>query len=711
MKKLQQFISWVRSNGSRHAKYGGVRQIVYLNAIWLAVYLNIIIYYCIVFFWMKKFDLLFLCSVVFFNALFLAIFLLVRHSGAKLARHLFVVGSLLFIGFNDLYFGKDAFHRLYFFAFIPTFFNIFSIRKQRKQIFLYAIVPLLLLLSFEFWGYDMYQSSYSGERLIPWMRTLNIIIVYELCTLYAAYIIFNSGYKQKKLITQSLSLQTTLNNAVGAIWSIDRDYNLLAVNNAFSEFSAVVLKAPGLKDGVNIKEMTFASDLVPIQFKRYYPSVLAGKEIHENFEIGKKIYEVKAVPIVDERHHILGATFCCRDITVRAQADAMLKEAKQKAEDASQAKARFISNMSHELRTPLNGIVGVTNIMLEEDHLPTQTKNFETLQYLTEHTLQIVNNVLDVARIDAGKSQLSNTRFSLRLFINKLEAVFENTCRVKKLNFIIETIGNTDVFVKADEVRLNQVMYNLIGNAIKFTEQGFVKIVVQVHADKDEDESYHVHFRVIDSGIGIDKSHQRKIFESFTQADAHTTRQFGGSGLGITISDKILNLMQSKLRVESELGKGSCFEFEVRLRKSSVITKPLFNESFRNNYTLPGIKILLAEDNTVNQLVVKRTLQKWKVDVIEIVNNGYEAVQKVGAMNFDLILMDLDMPVMDGYEATEHIRKQHSSIPVLALTAASFDDMHSYLSRKGFDGIVQKPFRPDELFHAIVSLLQKKEYT
>jgi hypothetical protein len=150
------------------------------------------------FVWMKKFDLLFLCSVVFFNALFLAIFLLVRHRGAKLARHLFVVGSLLFIGFNDLYFGKDAFHRLYFFAFIPTFFNIFSIKKQRKQIILYAFVPLLLLLSFEFWGYDMYQSSYSGERLIPWMRTLNIIIVYELCTLYAAYIIFNSGYKQKK---------------------------------------------------------------------------------------------------------------------------------------------------------------------------------------------------------------------------------------------------------------------------------------------------------------------------------------------------------------------------------------------------------------------------------------------------------------------------------------------------------------------------------
>jgi signal transduction histidine kinase len=204
--------------------------------------------------------------------------------------------------------------------------------------------------------------------------------------------------------------------------------------------------------------------------------------------------------------------------------------------------------------------------MLEENHLPEQKKNFETLQYLTDHTLQIVNNVLDVARIDAGKSQLSNTRFSLRLFINKLEAVFENTCRVKKLNFIIETIGNTDVFVKGDEVRLNQVMYNLIGNAIKFTEEGFVKIVVQVHADKDEDEFYHVHFRVIDSGIGIDKSHQQKIFESFTQADAHTTRRFGGSGLGITISDKILNLMQSKLQVESELGKGSCFDFEIRLK-------------------------------------------------------------------------------------------------------------------------------------------------
>jgi signal transduction histidine kinase/CheY-like chemotaxis protein len=428
--------------------------------------------------------------------------------------------------------------------------------------------------------------------------------------------------------------------------------------------------------------------------------------VHET-ELNGRYFEIKAVPVYDVNGKIEGATFGSSDITEIKKNEAALLKAKQAAEDATLAKARFLSNMSHELRTPLNGIIGINRIMQDEEYLPTQLNHFKTMQDLSEHTLQIVNNILDFAKIEAGKASLENKRFNLKHFIDKINSIFSGTAQLKGIRLLIKTDGKTDIFVKGDEVRLSQVLINLLGNAFKFTEKGCItiKTVVQDYAGS---ENYNVRFLVSDTGIGIKQENIGKIFESFSQADQHTTRRFGGTGLGLSIVDKILGLMNSKLSAESEYGKGSVFWFDIELPKSSKEFQQNSVAAIQNRGALSNIKILLAEDNKVNQIVANRILQKWKVNVF-IASNGQEAVDLVQQHKFDVILMDLDMPVMDGYESVSIIKNYFPEIPVIALTAASFDDMNNYLANKGFAEIVQKPFLPDDLYNKIASVLQTEK--
>ena len=343
--------------------------------------------------------------------------------------------------------------------------------------------------------------------------------------------------------------------------------------------------------------------------------------------------------------------------------------------------------------------------MLDEVYLPEQQKHFETLKNLSDHTLGVVNNILDISKIDAEKTILTDNRFHLILFAKKIQSIFENSANHKKIDFSIEIYGDADIFLKGDEIKLSQVLINLIGNSIKFTEKGFTKLIITIKENIQEDSITKVHFSVTDSGIGIHKKHQEKIFESFTQADENTTRKFGGTGLGITISEKILHLMSSKLHVESELGKGSTFWFEVALKKSSFIPKNRVDIKTNKDYSLPNTRILLAEDNKINQIVAKRFLEKWNA-IVTIAENGKEAVNSTLAHEYDIILMDLDMPIMDGYEATALIKQRNATIPIIALTAASFENMQEYLVKKGFVDVVQKPFMPDEFYKKLSSILQ-----
>jgi signal transduction histidine kinase len=701
MLKLYQLI---RQNGCKHLHNKvAIRQVVYLNLIWLFSYLTIFLNnLAAVFIYQRHYSFIILSSLTA-QLLLWGVFLLVRNNKAGVARPLFLIIIYSTITWFSFFYGKFSYTSLFYFAFVPSAFNIFSLKKNRLSIILFILMPLVLILFSELYGYKNFSTYVWSDAINNQLRIVNISISFMLFVLYAAYIILNSGFKQNKLITQSTSLQTTLDNAVGAIWSIDNDYNLLTVNKLFVEFAKNEYGLTNVTADINIKDF-IASPKVAVHFQDYYTRVLRGESLFENFSFRERVYELKATPIYEDNTAIIGATFTCRDVTSRVAAEQLLVQAKLKAEEASFAKERFLSNMSHELRTPLNGIVGVTNIMLDETYLPGQEKHFETLKNLSEHTLGVVNNILDLSKIDAEKAALSNSRFNLILFIKKLQSIFENTAKLKKIDFAIEVIGDADIFLMGDEIKLSQVLINLIGNSIKFTEKGFTKLIITIQDNHEGGGLCKLHFSVTDSGIGIHKKHQEKIFESFTQADVNTTRRFGGSGLGITISDKILQMMQSKLYVQSELGKGSTFWFEVQLKKSSFVPQNKIIIKNTGTYSLPGTNILLAEDNKINQMVAKRFLEKWNA-VVTVVDNGKAALDAAMAGKFDIILMDLDMPVMDGYQATALIKETNADIPIIALTAASFDDMQEYLIKKGFVDVVQKPFMPDELYKKISSIL------
>jgi signal transduction histidine kinase/ActR/RegA family two-component response regulator len=700
------FFDKVRKNGTGLLTNSvSIRQVVYLNLIWLFTYSGFCFFHLFMFGFAQRFESLFSEAIIVLHFSFLLVFLLVRQNQPTVAKHLFLLTTYGMIVFFDHYFGKQAFFQIYFIAFLPTAFNIFTLKYNKVPIVIYVTAPLLLLLLAEMHTYRLFPPSGWAASYTQAARYFNIVMGFMLALLYAAYIIFTSGIKQSKLITQSVSLQTTLNNAIGAIWSVDSNFTVLACNKQFVDFVREEFGVENIKPGVNIRNNLFHKD-VPEIIKNQYLRVFNGERFVEELPMKKQIYETKAEPIIDEDGQIIGATFNTRNITARKEAEKKLEAAKKAAEAASEAKARFLSNMSHELRTPLNGIVGLTNILIDEPNLPEQKKNLETLNHLSQHTLRLVNDILDFSKLEAAKMVLSNVRFHLKTFIIQLKSMFELTAKLKKLDFIIEEEGNCDVFVSGDSTRLNQVLINLLANALKFTEKGYVKLKVSV-AEMVQEGKYVVHFAVVDTGIGIKNENIEKIFESFSQADLHTARQFGGTGLGLTISDKILHLMHSKLQVESEPGKGSVFFFTLHLKKSSAREKEIEEANWYNSEQYPlNLRVLMAEDNAINQAIAKRILEKWGIKV-SIADNGQQAVQLVQENEFDIILMDLDMPVMDGYEATAIIRKSKSALPIIALTAASFDDMETHLKKAGFDKVVQKPFSPKDLYVNIVSAVKE----
>jgi CheY-like chemotaxis protein len=696
----------IKANGCKQLQHSAqIRQVVYLNMIWLVSYLTIVINTIAAVLIYKSNYTFFTYSTIVVQLLLWVVFLLVYYNKAQIAKYFFLIVIYSTVAWYEQFYGNNTNTSLYYFAFLPTAFIIFSIKRNPYSVIFFLLLPLAFILFFELEIYKNFSHPIWSIDLSAKMSIVNILITFVLFILYAAYIIINSGHKQNKLITQSVGLQTTLDNAVGGIWSIDADYNLLTANKAFMVFASTELQMNNLNIGSNIRKFILSAP-VPTPIKEHYKRALNGEVLFEIFSLSNKDYELKAMPIFNASDNkIMGATFTCRDITSKNAADRLLVEAKQKAEEASYTKERFLSNMSHELRTPLNGIVGITNIMLDEIYLPEQKQNFETLKTLSDHTLGVVNNILDISKIDAEKTILNDNRFNLILFIKKLQSIFENTANLKKIDFCIEVEGNADIFLRGDEIKLSQVLINLMGNSIKFTEKGFTKLIIKINETAEESGFSNLRFSVTDSGIGIHKKHQEKIFESFTQADENTTRKFGGTGLGITISEKILQLMNSKLNVESELGIGSTFWFEVSLKKSSFIPKNKLDLKTANNYSLPGIKILLAEDNKINQIVAKRFLEKWDTSVT-IVENGKEAVDAALMNEYDIVLMDLDMPIMDGYEATALINEKHGELPIIALTAASFENMQEYLIKKGFIDVVQKPFMPDELYKKLSTILQ-----
>lgn len=388
------------------------------------------------------------------------------------------------------------------------------------------------------------------------------------------------------------------------------------------------------------------------------------------------------------------------DITEIKTAEFEIIRAKERAEKATRVKSRFLSMISHELRTPLNGIIGTTELLLQDKYLESQRPYMDVLRHSSEHMLRLINDILDFSKLEAGKMELEQSPFNLSHFLSKAAGPFTHD-QGSKVPLFLEIDPALNAEVCSDELRLNQVLNNLLSNARKFTTEGH--ITLKAGLESRSASHLMVRFAVSDTGIGIPPGKLNSIFERFTQADAETTRKFGGTGLGLAISRHLVECMGGSLNVYSKPGEGSEFHFSLSMPVKStnpVIEQPIIPISMDS---LQGLRVMVAEDNPVNMMVARRFLQKWNVETIEA-RNGRELVALYGRSAVDLLLVDLDMPEMDGVQAVAEIRKKDAIIPVIAFTAAVYQDIDADLRSKGFNDFVPKPFKPEVLYTKIKAL-------
>ena len=356
--------------------------------------------------------------------------------------------------------------------------------------------------------------------------------------------------------------------------------------------------------------------------------------------------------------------------------------------------------MSHEIRTPLNAIIGTNNLLHYQDPLPSQKELLNVMKISSENLLSLINDVLDYGKLEEGKIILAERDINLKQFVKNLRAAHRLRAEERGNNLRLMYDEDIPDFVIGDDIRLGQILNNLISNAIKFTKKGV--ITVEVLLNKITEEHVLVDFAIIDTGIGISLDKQEMIFDRFTQANTNITREYGGSGLGLTIIKLLLQLQNSEIHLSSEAGKGSKFFFTLSFKKSNTSLQEENKKTL--NFDAPNlnnIHILLVEDVDFNVMVAEKMLQNWNATV-EIANNGEIAVEKVKNNQYDIVLMDLQMPVMDGYTATKKIREFNKNVPIIALTASITMDIQGRAFEFGMNDCITKPFNPNDLFSIIL---------
>lgn len=387
--------------------------------------------------------------------------------------------------------------------------------------------------------------------------------------------------------------------------------------------------------------------------------------------------------------------------------DAIMK-AMLSAEETSTIKSDFLSVMSHEMRTPLNAVIGFINLLLL-DPREDQLEKMGVLKFSAENLLILINNILDFNKLDARKVPLEEIELNIIALLKNITMSLQLEADIKKLDLRLLIDEGVPEFVIADPTRLGQILINLISNAIKFTPSGLVSISVTVQSKTDKTTT--LTFEIKDTGIGIPEDKHEHVFEMFTQADSNTTRKYGGTGLGLSISKKLLEMMESKIQLVSRPGEGTTFTFTIEFKNADIenIKKSSFKDNFDHN--LHGVKILIVEDQPMNLLVLQKFLEKWNC-TCDVAENGKIAVEMVSSNDYDLILMDLQMPVMDGYEAAMAIRKMNDEkywiLPIVAITASSVSNKRVKILDAGMNGLIGKPFIPEDLFNMIASNLLKK---
>jgi len=405
------------------------------------------------------------------------------------------------------------------------------------------------------------------------------------------------------------------------------------------------------------------------------------------------------------------AIFCTwRDISAQKETERALIEAKEAADVANQSKSAFLASMSHEIRTPIHGVLGMTQLLQGTELNPQQQEYLNTIRVSGNSLLTIINEILDLSKIEAGELQIESHPFDLPHAVDDLYRLLSPKAREKGLNLDIDIDDGVPVHVLGDAHRICQILTNLIGNAIKFTEHG--GITIKINTSSSVGENYSIRFEVIDSGIGIAVDSQEALFQPFTQADNSTARKYGGTGLGLAISKRLVNLMGGEMGVESIPEQGSTFWFTLTLAASTE-AKSGAEEPSSDSTTAPQLEgtILMAEDNEINVMILTSMLKESDLQ-IDIAENGEQALKMYRQKPYDLILMDCQMPVMDGYQATAEIRNNENAgahIPIIAITASASEEDRQQTIDAGMDDFMSKPFNKEPLLQILSKWLNREE--
>jgi PAS domain S-box-containing protein len=591
---------------------------------------------------------------------------------------------------------------LLFFPLLLALIFVIDIKRNSGEVIVTSVITLLTTVMIFILAPYQNNIQKIPQELYSGLFSTNLSLALLLTTVFAYLILKTLEKHEEKILEEKMLADTIYDTSLDAVFIVNASTRLI------TDCNKRALEVFGFENKQAIIQHQ-AEEVLGAQVEAYIAGFSRNRFTRNSawygnmdFNRQNEVLFFAYVNIVPFHHqNDLYCKISILDITEIKVAEFEILKAKERAEKAVMVKSRFLSNMSHELRTPLNGIIGTSNILLQEEFLDSQKPYFEVLKHSSEHMLHLVNDILDFSKLEAGKMELEFTAFNLREFMQKAANPFLTGPANQQVPLLLDIDDSLDMSIVADETRLKQVLNNLLANARKFTEKG--QILLTAKAESVKSQSVQVRFSIRDTGIGIPANKLRQIFDSFTQADAETTRKYGGTGLGLAISKALVDMMGGQLKVESEPGQGSDFYFTIEL-KIARNQKTYVNEGkTQEMINLAGLRILLAEDNPINMIVAKRFLEKWNVEVHEA-TNGLQALDLFAVKEFDLLLIDLEMPEMDGAQAVTEIRRKNNTVPIVAFTAAVYEDMHTDLLHKGFTDFIHKPFRPEDLHRKILQL-------
>ncbi len=408
-------------------------------------------------------------------------------------------------------------------------------------------------------------------------------------------------------------------------------------------------------------------------------------------------------PVLNAQGEICGISVFIRDASQSKAAENELLAEKEAAQADARAKSAFLSSMSHEIRTPMNAILGLTEILLQKKMEDAAIENLKAIRFSANNLLAIINDILDFSKIEAGKFSFEIHPFDLFLVLEEINKGIQVSAQNKNLMYEFQIAPSMPRFLRGDSVRLSQILLNLLGNSLKFTKTG--KIILSVDVASESDTEIEIEFRVSDTGIGIPKSQLSNIFNSFTQVHRNNRFHSQGTGLGLSITRRLVELQEGQIQVESQVGKGSVFSFRLsylKAQQKDLIPEAEGEEIQPNHFQ--NLKVLVVEDNKINQLLARQLLTGWGVSV-EVANDGFEAIAKLQRRSFDLILLDLQMPEIDGFEVARFVRKTikapANQIPIVALTADAFTETKQLTQAAGMNDFITKPFQQKDLLRVL----------